>query len=29
VGYLGYSNYPIHGGLQLETIMNMVRTLGG
>jgi poly(3-hydroxybutyrate) depolymerase len=28
-GYLGYSNYPIHGGLQLETIMNMVRTLGG
>lgn len=28
-GYLGYSNYPIHGGLQLETIMNMVRTLDG
>jgi poly(3-hydroxybutyrate) depolymerase len=28
-GYLGYTNYPIHGGLQLETIMNMVRTLGG
>ncbi|WP_239088233.1 extracellular catalytic domain type 2 short-chain-length polyhydroxyalkanoate depolymerase [Planosporangium mesophilum] len=28
-GYLGYSNYPIHGGLQLETIMNMVKALGG
>lgn len=28
-GYLGYTNYPIQGGLQLETIMNMVRTLDG
>lgn len=28
-GYLGYTNYPIHGGLQLETIMNMVRRLDG
>jgi predicted esterase len=28
-GYLGYSNYPIHGGPQLETVMNMVRRLDG
>lgn len=28
-GYLGYTNYPIKGGLQLETIMNMVDALGG
>ncbi len=28
-GYLGATNYPIHGGAQLETIMNMVRKLGG
>lgn len=28
-GYLGYTNFPIQGGLQLETIMNMVRRLGG
>ncbi len=28
-GYLGYTNYPIKGGLQLESIMNMVRRLDG
>nr|BFE59859.1 hypothetical protein GCM10020063_043850 [Dactylosporangium thailandense] len=28
-GYLGATNYPIKGGAQLETIMNMVRQLGG
>ena len=28
-GYLGATNYPIHGGAQLETIMNMVSALGG
>lgn len=28
-GYLGLTNYPIKGGLQLETIMNMVRRLDG
>lgn len=28
-GYLGYTNYPIQGGLQIETIMNMVSALGG
>lgn len=28
-GYLGASNYPIHGGAQIETIMNMVGALGG
>jgi hypothetical protein len=28
-GYLGYSNYPIHGGLQIETIMNEAHALGG
>lgn len=28
-GYLGASNYPIHGGAQIETIMNMVNALGG
>lgn len=28
-GYLGATNYPIHGGAQLETIMNMVKALGG
>jgi poly(3-hydroxybutyrate) depolymerase len=28
-GYLGYTNYPIQGGLQIETIMNMVTALGG
>ncbi|MBV1852735.1 poly(3-hydroxybutyrate) depolymerase [Catellatospora sp. NEAU-YM18] len=28
-GYLGYTSYPIHGGPQLETIMNMVRRLDG
>ena len=29
VGYLGATNYPIHGGAQIETIMNEVRALGG
>lgn len=28
-GYLGATNYPIKGGAQVETIMNMVRALGG
>ncbi|GIH14547.1 depolymerase [Rugosimonospora africana] len=28
-GYLGATNYPIHGGAQVETIMNEVRSLGG
>jgi hypothetical protein len=28
-GYLGASNYPIKGGAQVETIMNMVRRLDG
>ncbi len=28
-GYLGYTNYPIQGGPQLETIMNMIRRLDG
>lgn len=28
-GYLGQTNYPIKGGAQVETIMNMVRALGG
>jgi hypothetical protein len=28
-GYLGATNYPIHGGAQLESIMNMVGALGG
>ena len=28
-GYLGATNYPIHGGAQVETIMNMVDRLGG
>lgn len=28
-GYLGYTNYPIKGGRQLETIMNMIRRLDG
>ena len=28
-GYLGGTNYPIKGGAQLETIMNMVRRLDG
>jgi len=28
-GYLGATNYPIHGGAQIETIMNMVGALGG
>lgn len=28
-GYLGATNYPIKGGAQIETIMNMVRQLGG
>ncbi|ASW53150.1 PHB depolymerase family esterase [Plantactinospora sp. KBS50] len=28
-GYLGATNYPIKGGAQIETIMNMVRRLGG
>jgi poly(3-hydroxybutyrate) depolymerase len=28
-GYLGATNYPIHGGAQIETIMNMVKKLGG
>jgi Poly(3-hydroxybutyrate) depolymerase len=28
-GYLGATNYPIHGGYQIETIMNMVNALGG
>lgn len=28
-GYLGQTDYPIHGGAQVETIMNMVRALGG
>ncbi len=28
-GYLGATNYPIHGGEQIETIMNMVSELGG
>ncbi|MBY8877716.1 extracellular catalytic domain type 2 short-chain-length polyhydroxyalkanoate depolymerase [Actinacidiphila acidipaludis] len=28
-GYLGATNYPIKGGAQIETIMNMVRALGG
>ncbi|MEU5941727.1 PHB depolymerase family esterase [Micromonospora sp. NPDC047548] len=28
-GYLGATNYPIKGGAQVETIMNMVRRLGG
>lgn len=28
-GYLGMSNYPIHGGAQVETIMNEIRALGG
>ncbi|MGI5183015.1 extracellular catalytic domain type 2 short-chain-length polyhydroxyalkanoate depolymerase [Dactylosporangium sp. CA-152071] len=28
-GYLGATNYPIKGGAQLETIMNMVRRLDG
>jgi hypothetical protein len=28
-GYLGSTDYPIHGGAQVETIMNMVRALGG
>jgi len=28
-GYLNATNYPIHGGYQVETIMNMISTLGG
>ena len=28
-GYLGATDYPIHGGAQVETIMNMVHALGG
>ncbi|SCG58256.1 extracellular catalytic domain type 2 short-chain-length polyhydroxyalkanoate depolymerase [Micromonospora humi] len=28
-GYLGFTNYPIKGGAQVETIMNMVRRLDG
>ncbi|MCM0678518.1 PHB depolymerase family esterase [Micromonospora phytophila] len=28
-GYLGASNYPIKGGAQVETVMNMVRRLDG
>lgn len=28
-GYLGATHYPIHGGYQVETIMNMVKALGG
>ena len=28
-GYLGATNYPIKGGYQVETIMNMVRRLDG
>ncbi|WP_406724969.1 PHB depolymerase family esterase [Streptomyces sp. GD-15H] len=28
-GYLGATNYPIQGGAQVETIMNMVTALGG
>ncbi|MFC4030207.1 hypothetical protein ACFO3J_01830 [Streptomyces polygonati] len=28
-GYLGATNYPIKGGRQIETIMNMVHALGG
>lgn len=28
-GYLGATNYPIQGGAQIETIMNMVDALGG
>lgn len=28
-GYLGATNYPIHGGAQVESIMNMVSALGG
>lgn len=28
-GYLGATNYPIQGGYQIETIMNMVSALGG
>jgi len=28
-GYLGATNYPIHGGAQVETIMNMIKALGG
>ena len=28
-GYLGATNYPIKGGAQIETIMNMVHALGG
>lgn len=28
-GYLGGTNYPIQGGAQVETIMNMVRRLDG
>lgn len=28
-GYLGATNYPIKGGYQVETIMNMVRKLDG
>ena len=27
--YLGATNYPIQGGAQIETIMNMVNALGG
>ncbi len=28
-GYLGFTNYPIQGGLQIETIMDEVNALGG
>jgi len=28
-GYLGFTSYPIHGGPQLETVMAMIRALGG
>jgi poly(3-hydroxybutyrate) depolymerase len=28
-GYLGTTNYPIHGGAQIETIMNEISALGG
>ncbi|WP_042448494.1 extracellular catalytic domain type 2 short-chain-length polyhydroxyalkanoate depolymerase [Streptacidiphilus jiangxiensis] len=28
-GYLGVTNYPIQGGAQIETVMNMVAALGG
>ncbi|GAA5191345.1 depolymerase [Rugosimonospora acidiphila] len=28
-GYLGATNYPIHGGAQLESVMAEVRALGG